>query len=192
MAEEPSLSYYLPIAGGRIIGFIPFPRVLVLCEMQSVSSRIWTRIAVFISYGDNDYTTGTSTMRRYCLDVKTPQARLISTHELQQRWMKLWELLISKHSSESKVLQYIKLFHISSISTFLQKPSLKVYEDVNWWCFVKDPVLPTIYKCLAIVWPFQTRLHLSQQKLSLTLVCLRGSCCLPWNIWISFGPYFHW
>ena len=38
--EEPSLSYYLPIAGGRIIGFIPFPRVLVLCEMQSVSSRI--------------------------------------------------------------------------------------------------------------------------------------------------------
>ena len=62
MAEEPSLSYYLPIAGGRIIGFIPFPRVLVLCEMQSVSSRIWTRIAVFISYGDNDYTTGTSTI----------------------------------------------------------------------------------------------------------------------------------
>ena len=61
MAEEPSLSYYLPIAGGRIIGFIPFPRVLVLSEMQWVSSRIWTRIAVFISYGDNDYTTGTST-----------------------------------------------------------------------------------------------------------------------------------
>ena len=32
MAEEPSLSYYLSIAGGRIIGFIPFPRLLVLCE----------------------------------------------------------------------------------------------------------------------------------------------------------------
>ena len=64
-AEEPSLSYYLPIAGGTIIGFIPFPRVLVQCEMQSVSSRIWTRIAAFISYGDNDYTTGTS---------KTPRA----------------------------------------------------------------------------------------------------------------------
>ena len=28
--------------------------------MQSVSSRIWTRIDVFISYGDTDYTTGTS------------------------------------------------------------------------------------------------------------------------------------
>ena len=32
-AEELSLPYYLPIAGGRIIGFIPFPRVLVLCEI---------------------------------------------------------------------------------------------------------------------------------------------------------------
>ena len=39
-SEEPILPYYLPKAGGRIIGFIPFPRVLVLCEMQSVSSRI--------------------------------------------------------------------------------------------------------------------------------------------------------
>ena len=60
-AEEPSLSYYLPIAGGRIIGFIPFPRVLMLREMQSVSSRIWTRVAVSISFDDNHYTTGTLT-----------------------------------------------------------------------------------------------------------------------------------
>ena len=58
--EELCLPYYLPIAGGRIIGFIAFPSVLVLCEMQSVSSRIWTRVAVFISYDDNHYTTGTS------------------------------------------------------------------------------------------------------------------------------------
>ena len=59
-AEEPSLSYYLPIAGGRLRGLIPFPRVLVLCEMQSVSSRIWTRVAMSISYDDNHYTTGNS------------------------------------------------------------------------------------------------------------------------------------
>ena len=60
--EVPSLSYYLPIAGRRIIGFIPFPRILVRCEMQSVSSRIWTRVAVSISYDDNHYTTGTSSL----------------------------------------------------------------------------------------------------------------------------------
>ena len=59
-AGEPSLSYYLPIAWGRIIGFIPFPRVLVLCEMQWVLSRNWTRIAVSISCDNNHYTTGTS------------------------------------------------------------------------------------------------------------------------------------
>ena len=62
-AEEPSLPYYLPIAGGRIIGFIPFPRILVLCEMQSFSSRIWTRVAVSISYDNNHYITGTSWKR---------------------------------------------------------------------------------------------------------------------------------
>ena len=59
-AEEPCLSFYLPIAGGRIFGFIPFPRVLVLCEMQSVRFRIWTRVAVSTSSDDNHYTTGTS------------------------------------------------------------------------------------------------------------------------------------
>ena len=31
--------------------------------MQSVLSRIWTWVAVFISYDDNDYTTGNKTKR---------------------------------------------------------------------------------------------------------------------------------
>ena len=30
--------------------------------MQSVSSRIWTRVTVSISYDDNHYTTGTITV----------------------------------------------------------------------------------------------------------------------------------
>ena len=65
-AEESSLL----IAGGRIIGFIPFSRVLAQCEMQSVSSRIWTRVAVSISYDDSHYTMGTSTKEvRYCLFI---------------------------------------------------------------------------------------------------------------------------
>ena len=69
-AEEPSLPYYLPIAGGRMIGFIPFPRVLVLCEMQSVTSRIWTRVAVSIFYDDNHHTTGTLSIIRHVSRVK--------------------------------------------------------------------------------------------------------------------------
>ena len=59
-AVEISLPYYLPIAGRRIIGFIPFPRVLVLCKIQLAWSRIWTRVVVSISYDDNHYTTNTS------------------------------------------------------------------------------------------------------------------------------------
>ena len=32
----------------------------MLYEMKSVSSKIWTSVAVSISYDDNHYTTGTS------------------------------------------------------------------------------------------------------------------------------------
>ena len=35
----------------------------MLCEIRSVSSRIWTHVAVSISYDDNHYTTGTSFVR---------------------------------------------------------------------------------------------------------------------------------
>ena len=38
--KEPNLLNYLSIAGGRINEFLPYPRVLALCEMQTVSSRI--------------------------------------------------------------------------------------------------------------------------------------------------------
>ena len=31
---------YILIAGGRIVGYIPSPRVLSICEMQTASSRI--------------------------------------------------------------------------------------------------------------------------------------------------------
>ena len=63
--KEPSQPYYLPIAGGRIVGFIPFRRVLVLCEMQSVSFRIWTRFTVSIFNNNGHYTMGTV----WCLQV---------------------------------------------------------------------------------------------------------------------------
>ena len=46
--------------------------------MQSVSSRIWTRIAVFISYGDNDYTTGTSFGSMKVVGALTSCALLLS------------------------------------------------------------------------------------------------------------------
>ena len=54
--KEPSLCFYLSKAGGRTIELIPFPRVLAQWEMQTALSRIWTWVAVFISY-DGNYNT---------------------------------------------------------------------------------------------------------------------------------------
>ena len=57
--------------------------------MQSVSSRIWTRVAVFISYDDNDYTTGTSKNARpwwntwFLVQKIHPHSRQTSTRNEQ-------------------------------------------------------------------------------------------------------------
>ena len=48
------MSYYLLIAGGRIVGCILFLMSLAKWEMQTAWSRIWTRVPVFISF-DNNY-----------------------------------------------------------------------------------------------------------------------------------------
>ena len=58
-AKEPSLPNYLPITGERIIGCLLFLRVLILCERQTASSRIWTRFAVSIFYDGNPYISST-------------------------------------------------------------------------------------------------------------------------------------
>ena len=42
--------------------------------MQSVSSRIWTRVAVAISYDDNHYTTGTffwDSCEWFCFQIRS-------------------------------------------------------------------------------------------------------------------------
>ena len=58
--KETYLSYYLPLVGVRMRGFIHFSRELVISEMHWASFRIWTRVAISISYDDNHYTTETS------------------------------------------------------------------------------------------------------------------------------------
>ena len=109
-AEEPSLSYYLPIAGGRIIGFIPFPRVLELCEMQSVSSRIWTHVAVSMSYDDNHYTTGTSI-----------------------------KLSVTRKEFEVETLNLVLFGYVYGISTIVGYLMLNpVYTYIRYICFLKS------------------------------------------------------
>ena len=59
-SKDPSLLYYLNITRRRIVWFIPFQRILALCEIQTTLSRIWTQGIVSISYEDYHYTTSAS------------------------------------------------------------------------------------------------------------------------------------
>ena len=44
--------------------------------MQSVTSRIWTRVAVSISYDDNDSTSGTSIWLEMVVPISVPPGYL--------------------------------------------------------------------------------------------------------------------
>ena len=63
MVKELSLPYILSILGRRIVGFIPFQKILAQCEMQRVSFRIWTRFTVSISFDGNHCTMNPSITR---------------------------------------------------------------------------------------------------------------------------------
>ena len=56
--KDPSLPYFLHINQRRIVGFIPFPKELALYELQTASSRIWTRVVMSIFYDNNHYAMG--------------------------------------------------------------------------------------------------------------------------------------
>ena len=59
-AKEPNLLFSFSVAGGRVDGFIPFPRILTRREISNASSRIRTYVAVSISNHDIYYTTSIS------------------------------------------------------------------------------------------------------------------------------------
>ena len=54
----------LLIAGGRIVRFMPFPMLLALYEMQTSSTRIWTRYLRSIAYNNNHFITNASNILR--------------------------------------------------------------------------------------------------------------------------------
>ena len=56
--------------------------------MQSVLSRIWTRVAVSISYDDNHYTTGTSVLGNY---GDYTLFNFSESHKLVLEWKLAWE-----------------------------------------------------------------------------------------------------
>ena len=71
-----------PIAGERIFGFIPFPRVLGLCGNAISLIQDLKRIAMFISYDDNHYTTGTSSSIQYQQELICHKAHNLASYSV--------------------------------------------------------------------------------------------------------------
>ena len=108
--------------------------VLVLCRMQSVSSRIWTRITVSISYDDNHYTTGTSQnflslsleisvqlfflqflFPRYCCSV-CPFIVIVVTGRCNQFFLDLFNVVFEFSNLRPRYHQYCFSWHILCLS----------------------------------------------------------------------------
>ena len=53
--KEPNRPYCLCIAGRKTDGLMLFPVVLVLSEIQTALSRIWTRVANSVFWNDSHY-----------------------------------------------------------------------------------------------------------------------------------------
>ena len=155
-AEETSL----PIAGGRIIGVIPFPRVLVLCEMQSVSSKIWTLVAVSISCDDNHYTTGTSTSRS--ISLFSSSMWLIPLHDISQG--KLGYLVMFIFSPKKHVTGCTKLHSTSSkkrsLTRCLNSIKVKRKRPVPHWLPLTQSFSNLVYCQLIFFQNFQENITL--------------------------------
>ena len=96
----------------------------MLCEMQSVSSRIWTRVAVSISYDDNDYTTGTDfwfigSARFLCNFYSSRQFPLFIS-DVQELYIFLQGLFIRDVQGFNIFLQGLFIRDVQGFNIFLQ------------------------------------------------------------------------
>ena len=109
-----------------MIGFIPFPKILVICEMQTVSSRIRNRVTVSSSCDSNHYTTNTSfgenMGRLYCVILASYEDRPVYS---KKQYTMLW--LLSRPSE--KLLSLVKWL----ISNYLSHLSTLYYEIRTWY-----------------------------------------------------------
>ena len=97
--------------------------------MKSVSSRIWTRVAVTISYNDNQYTTGTSIIA--ALMTCSRSSRLAIDKTVESRFF----TQLVRHSNffsciycQIKVGFKFTLFHLTCLN----------FESLHWFKSLRD------------------------------------------------------
>ena len=75
--------------------------------MQSVSSRIWTRVAVSISYDDNNYTTGTS--KDQIWHLQRPDLAIVIKKKKKKRMYQILDWLkIKENEKRDKYFYFIR------------------------------------------------------------------------------------
>ena len=105
--------------------------------MQSVSSRIWTRVAVSISYDDNHYTTGTALLNtqqyKVCIKGKMPQSLNGVAPSHIPRCSSYWKGSLLVTLDYGRQLYFI--YYIYTYSNFSWNVSLKIkngYRRRKW------------------------------------------------------------
>ena len=165
--------------------------------MQSVSSRIWTRVAVSISYDDNDYTTDTSINVLICMldglcecvlsqplchkqDVK--QSQFLS--RLRLVWI---QFSFSKRGCHTKAIEH-SLFWNWPVVGFVPFPMVLVLcemqtatsrTSVGWGCRIH-----WLHRCSGVRPPFSNVLDMTLNNL---LVRLPGPFW-PQSSSTEYGP----
>ena len=119
----------MPQSGRRMVGFISFPRILVLCEMQSTSSRIWTRVTVSISYYDSHYTTSIDKWLQYDGQIGdiSPLLKRTPTHPKRRNKGKKGTSLLFKEQKQKKKSSLFKGQRQKGVSSLFKD------RDERWW-----------------------------------------------------------
>ena len=77
-----SQTYYFVIAGGKIVKFIHFTRILARCENQTALSRVWSLVAASIFNNGNNYT----------IDRETTKAFLTTISSISTKFSSIWAI----------------------------------------------------------------------------------------------------
>ena len=146
--------------------------------MQSVLSRIWTCVAVSISYDDNHYTTGTSlcvciymhvylcmwSMYTWCMCLWVfflkRKMKLLIEYILNSLWISNWTTGIwNKKITSSRTWTYIQ--YLKSFSNNVMMPYYKftktviLHLSVNIFCIQIYSKLMTSRNTLKLFWSFE-------------------------------------
>ena len=135
--------------------------------MQSVSSRIWTRIAVSISFDDNQYTTGTSFLRYehlfFLFQVhKSYEELFFKVESYALRWPSSHSHLFSGSSSPCRLM----LAGISR-ALFNPSPNLSICDSLSYLPSIPLSFFLGIHLSFSLYLSFSIRTFFDMVKRSL-------------------------